>query len=226
MSRLSTPSFDIGRSRQRCAVSGAAFRPGDPVVAALFENMEADGVLHRLDFSPAGWERFRAGEAVVVEHAEQAQPSGPVAADSGAEAEVANDGDGSGSSQPAQAIAWATPERLFASWKTTAAEPGQRKTMLDEGSMLEIFESLEGTTDEAQLAFRFVLALVLIRRKMLVHAGAVPASQDGGDALLLVRAKGDPIEVPPMEVVQPALTPERIAAVTSRIEQLLQSGGR
>lgn len=196
--------FDIGRSRHRCAMSGVVFVPGDPVVAALFDDPEADGVLHRLDFSPEGWERFRGGHAIFVD----------------------GGGDDGASGVVMEPPHWARPARVFASWKAVAAEPGQRKSVLDEGSMLEVFESLEGSSDDAQLAFRFVLALVLIRRKLLVHAGAVPAKEDGGDALLLVRAKGDPVEVPAMEVVQPALTPERIAGVTAKIEQLLQAGGQ
>lgn len=198
MSRMTSASFDLGRSRHRCAVSGVGFSPGDGVVVALFEDLDADGVLHRLDFSMAGWEKFRGGAEVVVEEGEAMS-------------------------------AWAVPARVFASWKSVASEAGQKKrALMDEGSLLELFESLEGATDESQLAFRFVLALVLIRRKLLVHAGAVAAheggSEAGGDALLLVRAKGDPAEVPAMEVVQPVLTAERVSAVTARIDELLKAG--
>ncbi|MGP1346384.1 MAG: hypothetical protein ACTS3F_06935 [Phycisphaerales bacterium] len=212
MTRVSAPSFDIGRSRHRCAVGGGEFSPGMPIVVALFEDLDAEGVLHRLDFAPEAWERFRDGGAAVS-------------------AEVVGDGSGAGADGGAGGgadggAAWAVPARVFAAWRSVAQEPGaKRRSLLDEGSMLELFESLEDSGDDAQRAFRFVLALVLIRKKLLVHAGAVPGSGDGDEGVLLVRAKGEPSDVPPIEVAQPALTPERIASVTARIDELLRAEG-
>ena len=174
-----------------------------PVVVALFEDLEAEGVLHRLDFVPEAWERFRDGRAVVG-----------VVGDEGAD----------GAEGGAAVLAWAVPARVFAAWRSTAHEPGsKRRSLLDEGSMLELFESLDDSGDDAQRAFRFVLALVLVRRELLVRAGAVPGAGDGDEGVLLVRARGEGADVPPIEVAQPALTPERIASVTARIDELLRA---
>lgn len=62
-------------------------------------------------------------------------------------------------------------DAFFCHWKTRRAEPEQ-KQVLDSELMLDFFDRLEGAQGENKKAFRFVVALYLMRRKELKLLGA------------------------------------------------------
>jgi hypothetical protein len=60
------------------------------------------------------------------------------------------------------------PARLFSHWRTAVPEPSAKKRYLvDDEALVELFRRLEDQTDERRLAFRFVLGLVLLRKRLL-----------------------------------------------------------
>lgn len=115
------------------------------------------------------------------------------------------------------AEAWesgARPEadaRVFGFWRArVGAEVEPKSTMMSDSELLDLFEELAGAAEHKQVVFRYVLALLLIRRRSLRLMG----SKAG---VLLVLPKG--AEGPPLEVVDPGMDE---AAAGEAIEQLTQ----
>lgn len=110
-------------------------------------------------------------------------------------------------------------ESIFAFWRGVVPEPGRKKqSLIDDDSLLAIFEQLEGAEEPRRVAFRFVLALSLIRKRLLKLVG----SRDGA---MIVRMKGAPDDAPPMEVIDPGLSAEMIRDVTEQISALIVGDG-
>ena len=128
----------------------------------------------------------------------------------------------------------ARPERpAFAAWRATVPEPSAKANpLIDDDELLDLFERPLGG-DGDQLAFRYLLALVLIRRKKLVYEGGRPADpRHERTGLMLVRPKG--VALPPegpalIEVVDPGLTEERAGALLDQLGAIMnldEDGGR
>lgn len=103
-------------------------------------------------------------------------------------------------------------ESLFGYWCATMPEPNAlKKTLIEEHEITELFTQLEGATQDNQIAFRFVLALILMRKRVIKYEGT--GCDDRGRPTMLVRwAKrlaGDPEEI--MTVVDPGMD-ERVVA--------------
>lgn len=117
------------------------------------------------------------------------------------------------------------PERLFAFWRATMTEgEPQGPRLIDDNELLSLFEQLDGATETKRLAFRYALALILVRKRALVMAG----SRKG---LLLVQQRvTGPGSVarqatePVIEVVDPGLDEATINEVTSQLESIMRVG--
>jgi hypothetical protein len=106
---------------------------------------------------------------------------------------------------------------MVAFWNATVPEAdASQSNRIDHHSLLDLFEQLEGADDERTLALRYILALLLMRKRLLTHAGADAGSADE-PAAVLVRRKGAQAEDPPERVIDPGLTPEVLADVTRRV---------
>lgn len=114
------------------------------------------------------------------------------------------------------------PPRLLAHWRGTTPTPDKvNKPVIDAPSLIALFEQLEGTEDPKRQAFRYVLALLLLRKRLLTPAGSVDASPSR-PAALLVRPKGSAPEDPPMSVIDPAMDDATIAEITEQLRTLLR----
>ncbi|MBX3389331.1 MAG: hypothetical protein KF691_07730 [Phycisphaeraceae bacterium] len=111
----------------------------------------------------------------------------------------------------------ARPTGLFAHW-TTVFQPGAdaRKTKLSDEEASELFEQLDNPQTPAQEAFRFVLALFLVRRRLFVYEG----SKDG---MLRVRARtrADEIQAPVVEVREVSMKDESLAGALDQLKELI-----
>jgi hypothetical protein len=117
--------------------------------------------------------------------------------------------------------AGARPERLFSHWKTTV--PGsdtRRSIIIDDEVLLDLLARLEDDERPSRLAFRFVLALILIRRRRLKFVGR---KGEGADERWLLRPKGTPPEDPPLEVANPHLSDDDVREITAQLSEILQS---
>ena len=107
---------------------------------------------------------------------------------------------------------------VFCYWKTRLPHPNQKKQIfVDDDMMLAFFERLEKETEQEKVNFRFVLALVLMRKRRLKY-DATRFEDD--KEIWRLRIAGDKQIV---EVVNPHLDEEQIEQLSSQIGQILQT---
>jgi hypothetical protein len=107
---------------------------------------------------------------------------------------------------------------VFCFWKSKLASPGEKKALFVSDEMLmAFFERLAGETDPEKINFRFVLALVLMRKRRLKYDAG---KMDGGREIWCLRVAGEKDIV---EVVNPHLDESQIEQLTSQIGQILQT---
>jgi hypothetical protein len=119
--------------------------------------------------------------------------------------------------------AWASGSRptppltLFASWRATHQPPdAKRKLLLGDEELLDLFEQLGATDQPRQRAFRFVLALLLVRRRILVYEG-----QQSGVMRVRERRNAAEIPAPIVEVQDPGLDDATTAAVIEQLSEVV-----
>ncbi len=107
---------------------------------------------------------------------------------------------------------------VFCFWKSRLADPEEKKELFVSDEMLmAFFERLANETDPEKVNFRFVLALVLMRKRKLKYDAT---KMDGAKEVWSLRVVG---EKDPVEVVNPHLDEEQIETLTSQIGQILQA---
>ena len=118
------------------------------------------------------------------------------------------------------------PDRApLAIWHTVMPEKDKpRRVLIGDDEVIDLFEQLGETDDPKQQAFRYLLALILIRKRRLIWERAVPKTGDA-PGLLLVRRRGEK-EAPPIEVVDPGLDDEAIESATEQIAAVMNLDGR
>ena len=132
------------------------------------------------------------------------------------------------------------PAQLFGFWHATVPEPNAPTSPLAEtGELIDLFDQLCDTdgdpSDEPEsagrAAFRYLLALVLMRKKQLIYEGGTPADAARGiKGELLLRRKGDALpperggEGPPLiRVPDPGMDDDAIAEATERLGRILNT---
>ena len=106
---------------------------------------------------------------------------------------------------------------VFCYWKTKLPQPDQKKQIfVDDDMLMAFFERLAVETEQEKINFRFVLALVLMRKRRLKYDSS--KNEDGKDIWRL-RVTGTQDFV---DVVNPNLDEAQIAQLTSQIGQILQ----
>jgi len=74
------------------------------------------------------------------------------------------------------------PPHLFSFWKTQVPEPNDKKKMfVDDAVLLNLLRRLEDATEPQRLAFRYVVSLILMRKKLLRYDGMEKRDDPDGD---------------------------------------------
>jgi hypothetical protein len=115
------------------------------------------------------------------------------------------------------AEAWqGPPAEAFSFWAGKVPESsGPRRQPIDDETLLDCFRRLEGQTDPPRLNFRFVVALLLTRRRRLKFEEAV--KEDGREVLCLRCVRTGSRH----RVLNPSLTEEETAAVQEQVFEAL-----
>jgi len=116
----------------------------------------------------------------------------------------------------------APPLSLFGSWRTEMPEPGaQKQAFIDADGMTDLFEQLGESDDPRRRAFRYLLTLIMARKRLL----RIEGQHDGA---MLVRLKGQALpperggDGPPLiEVVNPGLDDQTVALATEQLGRVL-----
>ena len=191
--------WDLQRLGQACALTGRPFVEGDTVWSALFQ---VDGRLLRADFSTEAWTQR---EAAVAD--EQAPPMASVTVYE------------KGRDEPQNVTLEGEPLYFWQQVKAAADEDkkGKRKQgYADDDVLLDIFKQQEDAPDEKPQAFRYVLALHLIRRKRLKLVDVV---REGEQERLVITASGDDDAV--YKVLDPKLSEEEMLALREQMGSVL-----
>jgi len=107
---------------------------------------------------------------------------------------------------------------VLALWRSRVPTEKEKKRLLvDDEVIVSFFERLEVTDEPAKINFRFILALVLMRRKLLVY-DRMRKEPDGRDVWLL-HFKGDERT---HEVIDPHMDDEKIAEVSQQLNQIME----
>lgn len=141
MSQFNTPNYEIPRATGRCAATDDPLEPGQAYYAVLVEL--------------------------------PAEPPDPAAAHQSPN-EAASNALGLTRLDVCEK-AWLDgyrPQGLFCHWKSVVPEPNQKKKLfVDDSILLNLLRRLEGAQEPQRLAFRYVLALILMRKKLLRYDG-------------------------------------------------------
>jgi hypothetical protein len=108
------------------------------------------------------------------------------------------------------------PPGAFSFWCGRVPDREEAKRpRIDDEMLAECFQRLEGQTEPGRVNFRFVVALLLMRRKRFKFE---EARKDGGQEVLVLKCAKTGARI---EVVNPALTDEQMAAVQEEVFQVL-----
>jgi len=112
-------------------------------------------------------------------------------------------------------LAGARPEGVLCWWKTVMPEANARKRLvLDDEAIEEVFDRLSEDTRPNRVAVRWLLAMILLRKKRLRHQRI--EHRDGVEIWLFSR-RGEEEGSVPTSVVHPTLDEEAIAALSEEL---------
>ncbi len=110
-----------------------------------------------------------------------------------------------------------SPPDAVAHWSgRVPATDKPRKLVVNDDMLLECFDRLKDSTDPDGMNFRYVVALLLMRRKRFRFEDVIRDAA-GRDVLLLKDAKGGTVH----QVTDPRLTDDQIAAVQTEVFRVL-----
>jgi len=106
---------------------------------------------------------------------------------------------------------------VFCYWKTRLPHPDQKKHIfVDDEMLMAFFERLAEETEQEKINFRFVLTLVLMRKRRLKYDSS---KLEDEKEIWRLRVAGEKQFV---EVINPHLNEEQIEQLSSQIGQILQ----
>ena len=107
---------------------------------------------------------------------------------------------------------------VFCHWKTRLPRPDEKKQIfVDDEMLMAFFERLAEETEQEKVNFRFVLALVLMRKRRLKYDAT---RTDDGREIWRLRVVGEGEFV---DLVNPHLDEEQIEQLSSQIGQILHA---
>ena len=117
------------------------------------------------------------------------------------------------------ADAWeGAPDDAVCHFKTRMPKKeAPRKTFVDDAVLQTFFNRLDGTTEPAKQRFRFVLSLILLRKRILRYENS---RREGDGELWIMRQIGDRKK---HEVYNPGLSEDEIGEVTSQLGAVLHA---
>jgi len=101
-------------------------------------------------------------------------------------------------------------------WQTVMPKHEQKKKVfVDDQVLCEIFERLAETIEAAKLNFRFVLGLILMRKRMIVYEDT---RMDGEKEIWQVRFRGRDDK---LDLVNPKLDEQQVMEVSQQLSEIL-----
>ena len=240
MNMFASTTCDIERPTRLCSVTGKVLEPGQEYVATLVE-LETPQELQEVGDGE--------NESLVPQRSALASRDGQE------NDRVSLLGDLRLKRVDVCLEAWEQgqrPDRLFSYWKAHVPQPTEKKKLfVDDEVLMNLFIRLADTDEPRRQAFRFVLALILMRKKLLryersesqshqtgehqwwimsikpsaVPAGVVMETHDQGK----ISSDADPqqvqtsLEPQTQRVLNPQLDEQQIREVTEQLGEVLET---
>ena len=130
------------------------------------------------------------------------------------------------------------PAQLFCYWKTLLPEPNRkRRLFVDDDVLMNLFRRLADDERSQRIAFRFVLGLILMRKKCLRYDGTArrsvtrdagePEAQDWWQVTPKLDLSKGPLgrwnEGDRLEMLDPHLDDEQIELVAEQLSEVLEA---
>lgn len=107
-------------------------------------------------------------------------------------------------------------EQVFSFWQATVpVRAEKRKLLVDDQVLLQIFDRLLELDDESKRGFTFVLALILMRKRVLKYINT--ARQDGAEWWVMKRTGKDD----ECRILNPNLTEQELEAIQGQLGEVL-----
>ncbi len=110
------------------------------------------------------------------------------------------------------------PERMFSHWRYTVPEAGKKPDIqIDDAVLVDLFERLADDERPQRVAFRYILALVLLRKRKLQ---LLSREENGGGEVWNLRFRGT--DGAPLQVKNPNIAEEEIQDLSEQLGEILQ----
>ncbi len=112
---------------------------------------------------------------------------------------------------------------VLASWRTVMPRPeAKKKLLVDDEVLLSVFERLGDADELIKLQFRFVLGLILMRKRLLIYEGTRSEQKNEGPRkdIWTVRLKG---RSDTLDLIDPHLSEDQIGQVSGQLGEILSS---
>lgn len=108
--------------------------------------------------------------------------------------------------------------KVFCFWKSRMPNPEQKKKLfIDDEMLIAFFDRLADETEPEKIHFRFVLTLILMRKRKLKYDAST--TDDAGNEVWTLRVTGqDRTE----KVINPHLSEDQIEQLSGQMGQILQ----
>ena len=105
---------------------------------------------------------------------------------------------------------------LLGFWQTTMPRPEEKKKLfVDDQVLCDLFERLADVTEPAKINFRFVLGLILMRKRLIIYE---TTRHDAGRDVWVVRLKGKDQR---LDLTDPKLNEQEMTEVSQQLGQIL-----
>jgi hypothetical protein len=105
---------------------------------------------------------------------------------------------------------------LLGFWQTVMPQADEKKKVfVDDEVLCTLFERLSDATEPVKVHFRFVLGLILMRKRLVLYEGT---HHEEGRDIWIVRMKGKDER---LDLVDPKLDEQQVAEVSQQLGQIL-----
>jgi hypothetical protein len=114
----------------------------------------------------------------------------------------------------------ARPKRLLGFWRAVQPSADEKpKPFIDDEILMDLFEQLENTEDQSKLSFRFLLGLVLLRKRLIREVGRHTTNNQ---RTLLIKQRGSAKEQEPLHLIDPGMDESAVEQATTQFSAILR----
>jgi len=122
--------------------------------------------------------------------------------------------------QCSESLSDETNAAVLCRWRAVAPHPEEKKKLLiSDDLLLNLFERLSDAAEESKINFRYALALVLMRKKLLIY-DRMTTDEEGREVWSMHFKGAEPTDE--QLVIDPKLTEDQIAEVSESLGEIME----